>query len=137
VTVRWSIVGHAECSNSLRAAIARATGVSMGTVRTIPTLLMQERIGGQKVTDMSDGLAACEERVDGIDCYRVSGHRRPRRGEAFVDSPAREAPGRVLWIERGSFLIQRLESASSFGKTRVRTVTEYRPRTFGSAPVRP
>lgn len=57
---------------SLELAIAGATGVSSGSARTIPRLLMPE-IGGWSLSQLQSPTVVGVETIDGVPCHRVRG----------------------------------------------------------------
>ena len=69
---------------SLRLAVARATGVSLGAAHTIPALLMPE-IGGNSILDLHR-ISVNAEVAEGIRCYRLNGYKPRGISELLISS---------------------------------------------------
>jgi len=111
VTFWWSIPVDLPAPKSFGLAIAAATGVSIGTTHTIPTLLFSKsEISGWRLTDMVNATQVEDATTENVDCFRVKG-----RVAAF---------NTVVWIDKRTFLVRRIEGISDHG---VKTIVSYNP----------
>jgi len=112
----WELDKKQEAPESLYLAIAAATGVSSGSSHTIPRLLIPDEIKGYCITDMKDTALDEDAKLeDGTVCYRVT-------GKDPDDAPI------ILWIEKDSFLIRKIEEKHKFDDFRTEETTEYKPK---------
>jgi hypothetical protein len=100
---------------------------------------MPDRIRGEKLTDLGELKRLEDARLDGIECYRVQGQvvvtpeEKERRHREAIERTG-EAPEEVeqgpqtLWVEKGSFLLRRIEQQDRFSTFRTDDVTTYEPR---------
>jgi hypothetical protein len=79
---------------SLKLAIARATGISSGSARTIGRLLLPD-VDGLSVLDLLNPRFNPDTGVDGAICYSITAEH-PKGGE------------RELWIEKDTFLLRKI-----------------------------
>ena len=82
---------------NLSLAIAGATGISRGAIRTVACLLMSD-LGGFKLPDLKECTLQREEVVDQVECHVVVGVH-PRSGERYK-----------LWIGKNDHLLRQLVS---------------------------
>ncbi len=119
----WDIQPGVKKEASLAMAIATATGVSGGSAHTIPVLLMPDRLGGSRITELQNVERIADSQSDGVDCYRVEGIR-----------PALNSQPVTLWISKDTSLIHRIDETRQFPKTdehppfRTETTTTYPPK---------
>jgi hypothetical protein len=117
---------------------AALTGVSGVASHTVPALLLPEAVGGRSLTNLGDLERLEDGEADGVPCYRVRGcypdtgamraARRRIRATTGVDpGRSREAP-QVLWIERATLLLRRVESGVRWRDGRTEEVTVYEPQ---------
>jgi outer membrane lipoprotein-sorting protein len=90
----WYVKPGADRQPSLSDAIASATGVSGGSAHTIPALLLPDRIGGRKLTAITDLKRLPDEAVEQIPCFKLDGK--------FANRPT------TLWLEKANFLLVRM-----------------------------
>ncbi len=102
----WHFKPGVEDQPSLGIAIAGATGVSGGSAQTIPALLLLDRIGGRKLTSLTDLVRLPDETLDGTSCFKLEGK--------FADRPT------TLWLEKATYLVRRVDQNT--GLTRDTTV---------------
>jgi hypothetical protein len=122
----WGIQPGVERSSSLSAALAAATGVSSGSARRIPGLLLADPIGaGWDIRRLQHLERLGDAKLRGADCMLV-------RGETGV---GRHEPV-VLWIAKFTFLIRRIEEQNTFDDFRTEETTTYEPRINGQVPDR-
>jgi len=108
----WSIEPQRKMPESLSAAIASATGVSLQTAHTIPALLFsKDEIKGRRITDMTEVTRLEDATLEGVECSRVKG-----RLASF---------NTVIWVDKGTFLIRRIERVSDNG---VENTVNYEPK---------
>jgi hypothetical protein len=140
----WHLNDGVEEEESLSMALAGATGVSGGSAYRVPALLMPAEIGGGSLADLNR-LARLtslgDEPLDGVTCYRLQGRFPPRVVDPAMEEWAREESLRVtgqvpersvdgpttLWIDRGTFLLRRIEESTQFETFRTESVTTYQP----------
>ena len=138
------LVGHparGRAPESLGMALAGATGVSGGSAHTVPALLMTERVGGRRLTELTDLISLEDDRLGDNTCYRFSGRYAPlpvdpdaeklHRDECIRVTgrpPERSERGpQLVWVDRESLLIRRIEEMVQFETFQTATVTEYDP----------
>lgn len=84
-----------EVQESLGAAVARLTGVSVGTAHTVPSLLMPKEIGGRKILSLRDITPLKTEKVAQKSCYKIEGS---IHGSKIV-----------MWIDKSTYLLAKIE----------------------------
>jgi len=105
----WYIKPGEEKLSSLEDGIAGATGVSGGSAHTVPTLLLPDRIGGRKLTSMTDLTRLPDEALDKTPCFKLEGK--------FANRLT------TLWLEKATYLIRRIYQDTGLTKN----TTVYRP----------
>jgi outer membrane lipoprotein-sorting protein len=98
---------------SLRIAVAQATGVSGGSANTIPLLLMPGEIPGTSLSSLTDVKRIADAKHNDADCFRVEGK--------LVNTP------RTVWLDKKKFLVLRIDWQSTNAKGRSETTTTYEP----------
>ena len=83
-----------EKEKDLSSAIAGATGVSLGSAYTVPTLLIKDD-GGFRLTDLKNLSLSGQERFEGEDCYVLKGTH--PSGETYE-----------FWISKRDYLLRKL-----------------------------
>lgn len=111
----WYIGSKEEKKTSLGMALAGATGVSGASAHTIPRLLMAKEVGGWPIYDLKDLSLLDDERVDGRDCFRVSG--RHSQGDTKYE----------ILIEKKRLLVLKIRQESVLKATTAVTETKYDP----------
>ena len=113
----WGVDPGVHESPSLGMALSAATGVSSGSARRIPGLLLSPREfgAGWEILRLKNLRRLSDARLREADCLRVEGERDP--GE-----PA------TLWIARTTFLIRRIDEPNAFRDFRTEETTTYEPR---------
>ncbi len=122
----WSINKPKEQKEeSLDMALAGATGVSKGTAHNIPALLFPWGVTGRKVTFLKEPVLLEDAVQDGFPCHRIS-EGKPEAGA-----------GTVLWIDKASLLIRRIDEKSTLdsGTTTEETIL-HKPETNCEIPDR-
>jgi hypothetical protein len=135
----WDVTPGVKEKESLSMALAGATGVSGGSAHTVPALLVPDQVGWVKLTHLADIASVGDQMLGGVTCYRLRG----RLAIPWVDSTSKEEyrqwvfrvtgqfPERhvegplTLWIDRGTFLIRRIEEYTQYETYRSEEVTTY------------
>ena len=133
----WDLHRRVDQPESIGHALAGATGVSGGSAHTVPALLMPDRVGGRQLTLLAELESLEDELLETVTCYRLQGrflHLIEKEGHVQqVSAPTGRRPERAkhspltVWIDRGTFLIRRIEAANQFETFRTETVTDYMP----------
>ncbi len=106
---------------SLSSGIAGATGVSSGSAHTIPALLLPE-VGGRKLSDIKEAKLLEDGIFDNVNCFRIQGK--------FVISHDNGKVVRkptVIWIDKKTFLVRRIDEETVFNYFRNEETTTYYP----------
>ena len=109
----WDLTGLDE-EESLDLALAGATGVSMGAAHTIPSLLLNEK-DSHRLTDLTELTLLPDEKLGGVLCHRIEG--KNWRGDT-----------ESLWIDKTTYLLRRIDEASTFPGFRTEDTTIYSPQ---------
>jgi outer membrane lipoprotein-sorting protein len=126
---------------SLALALAGPTGVSGGSAHTVPTLLLPTQIDGKRLTDLTELKRLDDSDIKHIHCYRIQGtmplfeltpaeRDRLRKDAGRLGRPQPEEAKRgpmVVWIDRATFLVRRIEQKVEFESFRTESTTEYEP----------
>jgi len=107
----WDIKPGIKDNLSLELAIAGATGISGGSAQVVPVLLLPDKIGGRSLTDMTDLKRIDDARLGENDCCRIQG--------TLADTP------RILWIDKATSLVRRIDKQSESEDHNVETTTTY------------
>jgi hypothetical protein len=105
--------GELRPMSSLEDAIAQTTGTSDGASHTIAQLLMPDSIGGSGLAGMTAPKRLDDGNVDGRECYRIEG----RLGSW---------DHMIVWIERGSYLVRKIEEFAPSDDS-IESTTTYDP----------
>jgi hypothetical protein len=121
----WGIEPGVHDARSLGNALAAATGVSSGSARRIPGLLLAEPIeAGWEIRRLKTLRRLPDAKLREAECLVVQGETSTRRGEPVV-----------LWIAKSTFLIRRIDEATKFDDFRTEETTTYEPRIDTEIPV--
>ena len=90
----WHVKPKVEKLPSLEIGLAGATGVSGGSAHTIPALLLPDRIGGRRLTALTDLKRLPDEAVEQTPCFKLEGK--------FANRPT------TLWLEKATYLLVRM-----------------------------
>jgi outer membrane lipoprotein-sorting protein len=129
----WGVRPGIERPESLRDALAAATGVSSRSSHTVPSLLLPGEFEGSRLlTDLVEVRSLDDGVVDGQACFRLTGIFRPptldpEEEQERVDGPTdltKDAPS-IVWIDQETLLLKRLEDATEFDTFRTESVTTY------------
>ena len=135
VQIWWSIESDEfldALDSSLALALAGGTGISGGSAHTIPVLLLPSEILGTRLMDMTEAeriedayldKTGCEVTASsgsGDECYRVQGQ--------FAASSVTLL---VVWIEKQTLLVRRIDRQNQFETFRTESTTTYSPAING------
>ncbi|MBT3269316.1 hypothetical protein HN371_19375 [Candidatus Poribacteria bacterium] len=109
----WDIAAGIAEPQSLALGLGAATGVSGKSAHTVPSLLMPDRVGGRRLTDISEARRIEDARLEDIDCFRIQG--------LLGASPT------TLWIAKETSLVHRIDSQAEFDGLSTQTTTTYEP----------
>jgi outer membrane lipoprotein-sorting protein len=109
----WDVRPGVSKPPSLGRALAGATGVSGGSAHTIPSLLLPDEIGGRKLTDMTKATRIEDAKLGDFECFRVHGD--------FAGNQM------MLWIEKKTYLVRKIEEAEKSKDFRTLETTSYDP----------
>jgi hypothetical protein len=133
----WDVTRGVESPESLGLALSGATGVSGGSAHTVPALLLPDLIRGRSLTQMVDVVSLGDDSLGDVTCYRLSGRFvRPPSDPALMEQVLGDFARQLervehspvtVWVDRGTFLIRRIEEATRFETFRTEEVTEYEP----------
>ncbi len=137
----WDVQPGVKSDSSLELALAGATGISGGAAHTVPSLLMPDRVGGARLTELIELRRLEDAKLADADCFRIEGvrpfERDPERQELARQQVLKitgqdlgiptYAP-HVLWVERSTFLLRRIDDSVQHATYRTETTTTYEPR---------
>jgi len=107
---------------SLGLAIAGATGISGGSAYTMPSLLGVKGVGGwkNKLIDYNEILRIEDGVLNGVTYYRINATYRGKKDKT-------KSKSRVLWVNKTTYLIHRIDSDHQFPEFRTESITTYSP----------
>ena len=113
----WDVRPGVEKKDSLASALGAATGVSSGSARRIPGLLLPDQIGaGWDIKALGELKRIEDGKLAKVDCFRVQG------------ATGVPAYGPVtLWIDKATFLVRRIDEQGKFDNFRTEVTTTYDP----------
>jgi outer membrane lipoprotein-sorting protein len=91
----WDIQPGVKKPDSLASALSAATGVSGGSARMVPALLLPTAVKGWKLTDLKEAKRGDDAEIGKLACFRV-------RGMSPTDKM-------TIWIDKKSYLTRRIE----------------------------
>lgn len=109
----WDVKPGVEKPESLRLALAGATGVSGGSANTVPALLLPNEVGGGLLTALPEAKRVEDAKLDKVNCFRIEGK--------WGDSPM------TLWIDQKTFLVRRIDTKRKFDEFSTEDTTTYDP----------
>lgn len=109
----WDVHRGIRKPESLGRALAGATGVSSSSAHTIPSMLLPDKVGGRRLTDIPELKRIDDAIFDKVDCFRIQ--------DQAVDRPM------TLWIDKKQFLLRRIDSQKKFEKFSTQRATTYKP----------
>ena len=113
----WDVRPGVQKKDSLASALGAATGVSSGSARRIPGLLLSDQIGaGWDIKALGERKRIEDAKLAKVDCFRVQG----------VTGVPTDGPV-TLWIDKATFLVRRIDEQGMFDNFRTETTTTYDP----------
>jgi len=120
----WDVTPGIKRLDSLGLALAGATGVSGGSARRIPDLLISEPIrAGWDIRNLRNLKRVEDVKAENADYYRI-------QGETGING---QGPV-ILWIDKATFLVRKLDQQNKFGNFRTEDMTIYEPVVNGEIP---
>jgi outer membrane lipoprotein-sorting protein len=107
----WDVEPGIQKSKTLSLAVAGATGVSGGSAHTVPAMLLPDKIGGRKLTELNNAKRIEDDKVGKFECFRIQGN--------HADSPT------TLWIDKRTYLLRLIRSDTRFDDFRTEETTSY------------
>ena len=98
-------------------ALSAATGISGGSARWVPTMLMPDRTHFKNAFNLSKPKRVNDEVVDGVECFQVSDPTDYRR--------------LTLWIGKKGSLLRKIYREQDFGDFHLEETTVYNPGVNG------
>jgi outer membrane lipoprotein-sorting protein len=117
----WDIKPGVKKEKSLSYALAGPTGVSSGSAHTIPALLMPDEIGGSRLNELEDPKRIEDGKFDHVDCFRIEASYEVNAKGIKADT------SEILWIDRSTFLVRRIDEKTKFDTFRLERTTTYDP----------
>jgi outer membrane lipoprotein-sorting protein len=117
----WDIKPGVEKLDSLELALSGATGVSGGSARTVPALLLPKEVHGQRLTEITEVKRVEDAKLDKFDCFRLEGKFILQLEAKFINSPT------TIWIDKKTFLVRRIDAQMKFDDFRTEETTSYEP----------
>ena len=109
----WDVTPGIQKPESLALAIAGATGVSGGSARTVPAMLMPKEVGSFGGMGLTDLKRLDDDKLENVDCFRIEGK--------FGSSPT------TVWIDKKRSVILRIVETHDFGNFNTETTITYKP----------
>ncbi|SHJ91206.1 hypothetical protein SAMN02745165_03515 [Malonomonas rubra DSM 5091] len=102
---------------TLGEALSAAAGISGGSARWVPTMLMPDRTQFKNAFTLSKPKRVNNEVVNGVECFQLSDPTDYRR--------------LTLWIGKKDYLLRKIYREQDFGDFRLEETTNYNPETDG------
>lgn len=113
----WYVVQEIRQAESLGSALTAAAGVSGGLTMNIPALLLPDAVGirfKRDLVKLSDSERVEDGKLGKVDCFRVQGN--------YLDDRT------VLWIDKATFLLHRIDRHSNVADgVRTEVTVTYNP----------
>ena len=114
IKAHWDLDEGVSQITSIGEALAAAAGISGGSARTVPTMLLPEESHFRNaILFFSSPKRATDEVIAGIDCYRI-------------EDP-NDYRGLTLWIDKEEFLLRKMYKYQNHKDSRAETTTTYQP----------
>jgi hypothetical protein len=114
VRAHWDLDKNISKIDSLGEALAAAAGISGGSARTVPTMLMPEESRfANAILLFSSPRRSADEVLDGRDCYRIEDPNTYRN--------------LTLWIDKKEYLLRKIYVEKDLEDSRAETTTTYVP----------
>lgn len=109
----WDVKPGVQKQDSLNLPVASGTGISSSSAHTVPALLLPDEVSGRKLTELTEAKHIDDAKLGETDCYRVEGK--------FGNQPL------TLWVDKGTFLLRRIDQTTTFADFRTEETTTYDP----------
>lgn len=109
----WDVTPGIQKPESLSLALSGATGVSSGSAHTVPVLLLPDEVGGGRITDMTQTRRIEDAKFEKVECFRIESENGKRNT--------------MLWIDKKTFLLRRIDERKGFDNFRTERMTTYGP----------
>jgi hypothetical protein len=113
VKVHWDLDEGASKIKSIDEALAAAAGISGGSARTVPTMLLPKQSRFRNAIVFYSPERTDDEVVDGINCFKIEDLNNYRE--------------LTLWIDKKEFLLRKMYVERDLGDSRAETTTTYVP----------
>jgi outer membrane lipoprotein-sorting protein len=109
----WDVKPGIEKPESLNLALGTAVGVSGYSSINISALLLPDKVSPRRLLMLTEAKRAEDGKLDKIECFRVEGK--------FSGNPT------ILWIDKKSYLVRRIDEQAKFDNFRTEQTTTYDP----------
>lgn len=109
----WYVRPVVKKPKSLASALGGAAGVSRGTSKLIPALLIPKEVTGSEIAGITEAKRIADAKLGKVDCFCIQGQFRVGAG--------------TLWIEKKSFLVRKLVTSWKEDDFSTRTIKTYKP----------
>ena len=114
LNVYWDLDEGASQIETIGDALAAAAGISAGSARTVPTMLLPNKSRFRNaILFFSSPKRAVDEVIDGVNCYQI------------------EDPGDyrdlTVWVDKEEFLLRKMYVEMDLKDSRAETTTTYKP----------
>lgn len=137
----WDLGERLDRRASLGLGLAGATGVSGGSAHTVPSFLLPDLVSGRRFSDVVNLERLADGVFEGISCFRLTGEvvrtienavedeRRRRQFQQVTGRSWEDAVSKplVLWIDRATFLLRRIDEQTQFASFGTTSTTTYEP----------
>jgi hypothetical protein len=123
----WDAKPGVRHPGSLQAALDAAAGISGAASVRVPGMLMPDVVGEGTPLVAAERIENASDR--GVICFRITGKTRktPYTTTMSGRTVTVQDESVTLWIERGTFLLRKVEETKTFDSYRSESVTTYSP----------
>ena len=114
---------------TLSGAITEAAGVSQGASHRIPSMLLPDASAPKSALELSYARRIEDAEEGGFECFRIRGQsiRTPRTLGSGENSIVLRENSSIIWIDKQSYLVRRVDESNGYDSFRTDTVTTYSP----------
>jgi outer membrane lipoprotein-sorting protein len=113
IKAHWDLDEGVSQITSIGEALATAAGISGGSARTVPTMLLPEESRFRNPILLYSPKRAVDEVIEGIDCYRIK--------------DLNDYRDLTLWIDKETFLLRKIYTYQDFQDSQAESTTTYKP----------
>ncbi|SHO50104.1 hypothetical protein [Desulfopila aestuarii] len=113
IRAHWDLDEGVSQIKTIGDALATAAGISGGSARTVPTLLLQEESRFRNAILLYSPRRTADEVIDGIDCYQI-------------EDP-NDYRDLTLWIDKKEFLLRKIYQYQDLQNSKNEATTTYNP----------